>query len=398
MTVACNRRSLSLYLSLSLALAAACSPVAPTEAELESRVSPHDGAPLAAVEPRALDDQLPALSTQGPAFTLVAEPSGDPGAADAAVVLGEVSRLRGVSKADIDKWRRTLDQIARVSKRGERAVILRRMVLDALEAPSDEEYRQILRGLRARMAAADVGVGDASTLARGGADFRVGSPLGLMPGPGQWGAAESAEAYSEAVDPEGSASGPHVDYVEALAEYLCSTTWEGVVYEDECATQEEIDDALAIGEALEAELSADYSEAQTVCLNIYGNECPAATEEESSQVTLTGSFNTWFASPTSQVTESDMAERDDREDAGGFPCGAAEGPFDTAQAAELGCASEAAAAVGAMGGFVVSWLGGESLLRSGALARGGVFAIKAGLIGVAFGTGYFIGSWLNCMI
>jgi len=83
----------------------------------------------------------------------------------------------------------------------------------------------------------------------------------------------------------------------------------------------------------------------------------------------------------------DMTEAGDLEDAVEFTCAAAEGPFDIGPAADLGCASEAAGAVAAMGGLVVSWIGGEGQLRSGALARGAVFAIRAGLIGLAFSTG-----------
>lgn len=395
---------------IALAVAAACSPDAPTDATLESRASPDDSALAAAPETRALDDQSPAPPIQSPDFTsprlspppgttLEAAPTGGSSAVDATAALGEVSHLRDVSKAALAEWRRTLDRIARVSKRGETAVVLRRMVLDALEAPSDGEYRQILLGLRARMAAAGtaVGGGDASTLSRRGDDTRAGSPLGRIQGSDQWGTAESSEAFFEGDELEGSASESHLGYFEVLPVHECSTTWEGVLYEGECATQQELDDDIALMEALEVEITADYSEAVAECISKYANDCPAFMEEEESQFALVGSSATWFASPTSQVTSWAMTGTGDQEDADGFTCNPTAGPFDNSQASNIGCLGEAATAVGAMGGYVYANFATVDAFRNGGVSKLARFAMSGALWGVAFSTGYFIGSWLNCM-
>lgn len=411
MTVACGHKSLFLCIFLSLSLSAACSPAAPTDATLESRVSPDGSTLLGAEEPRALDDPLPIQPTQGSDFTsrqlgsaqkaaLGDKPAGGSGAEGATVALGEASRFGGVSTADIAEWRRTLDRIARVSKRGESAVVLRRMVLDALEAPSAAEYRQTLRDLRTRMAAAgrDVSGGDTPTLTRGGDVTGIDFPLGWMQSAGQPGTAESSEAFSEGDELEGSASRSHLDNVDELAVHECSTTWEGIVYEDECATQEEIDDALAILEALHSETTADYAEAETECINKYGNECPAFLDEEQSLEALAVTSTAWPASHTSQVPSWDTAGMADREDADGYACEAADGPLDGAQAAGLGCVSEAATALEKSANFFLSWAGGESILRFTPVTRSGALAIKGTLIGLAFSTGWAIGTWIDCMI
>ncbi len=147
---------------------------------------------------------------------------------------------RSVGAAELASLHKTLDRIARVSKRGESAVAMRRMILRALAAPTQAESRQIMRQLQARLATR-------TTVATSG--DRVSGP-------------------SQASDE-------------------CTTVDQGVTWVDECTTVEEEEEAIAITEALEVELTADHAEASNECIGRYGYEGCWATEASSDRAHAT---------------------------------------------------------------------------------------------------------------
>ncbi len=202
-------------------------------------------------------------------------------------------------------------------------------------------------------------------------------------------------------------SGPRANISATGASYdasvlaICSTTWDSVVYEGTCATQQEIDDAIATVGAMNAEITADYAEAQDLCLQRWGQspDCMLAQEEENlSAGAQSDEFSTDLADYP--ATES-VASFSMMGELGGAPCGTADvgaaSPSDQDfEAPRRGCVGEAIDATAKLVGWGFAYLRAYNALVHGASKIGVVAAVGSTLAG-GFATGWAIGTWMACV-
>lgn len=162
---------------------------------------------------------------------------------------GGVNRLRsmrGIPSDTIAAWSRILDDIARRSPRGESSVTMRRQVLRALAAPSDAEFRAIVRQLPVTV----TNVAASRDGARG--FYRQYSVRGVVRLSLFIPTAHASEASSSwgAQTNSGQAL-PAMTQSESVCEYNSPVS--GYI-SGECATQQEIDDAAYMVATQEDEL------------------------------------------------------------------------------------------------------------------------------------------------
>lgn len=299
--------------------------------------------------------------------------------------VAELRRLMGVNDAQLAEWEKQLDQTARRSRRGESAVTKRRIILAALRASSDAEYRQNIRRLRTRTATGNADDGDLSRAHVLGESTHRDS---------------QADGFVGDMDPDVRISGPHPGPSNTAVPFQCSTTWEGVVYEDECATQEELDEANATIDALDAETQADYAEAQQTCNEVYGPEHEECrfSEDKESDFAQAGAF---ASAPPARHLSAPMtlASFAGLEDTDNPPCEAmnlerADGGVEVDRGS---CVGDGIMAGAAVANWAFSKIAANEVLRFGA-SRAGRFAVVGGVMLGGFVAGYSIGTWLNCLM
>lgn len=281
-------------------------------------------------------------------------------------------RLRETAGPSLGEWRQSLDEIARVSARGEGAVVMRRIVLESLEADSDADFHRILRRLPRRVAELPDQRSDLLTNAYGMSE-------------------QSARV-----------SGPNAGFFDASPSDQCSSTWEGVEYVGECATQQEIDDATAVMDALEAELNADYAEAQTACLNRFASsECGPSDEEpyeeeDEFHPAADGGFDGSVGLANSLSSKPDMFAVFHAE-VFVTPCGGGDlaSGSNGDRVGEASCAGQAVMAVAGVASWILSKRAAWHFIRAGAAATG-VGTVVGGIILGALAAGYGVGDYLVC--
>lgn len=388
------RTLVQLVATLAIAGCADPDPAAPTSADVSK--APLENALVRPTPDSALSGPKPIAGAAAKSSQLdlarAATQTSASGNADLRREVTEMRRLMGASDADLSVWRQQLDQIARHSKRGENAVRVRRTLLEALRAPSDAEYRRILGRLRASMATIEL-----STTLRAHLVEEV-APTGLLlvaqdvrqsDAPVAW---DELPAYG---DVEVRVPASHTNSPVGVGYYECSTTWDGIVYEGECATQEELDEALAILDSLNAEITAQYSEAMGECVTRYGTGgCPADYDDEETQFAWSGSLAPQHdGSPSTHLVSAVVTSGTEADSPA---CTASD--FQSADRADaMSCAGEGLAAGAAVFGWVAAHVAANDMLRIGA-SRGGKVAILGVLVTGAFSTGWAIGSWVNCMM
>ncbi len=312
------------------------------------------------------------------------------------------TRLRKSMRPKLAEWRRSLNEIARVSPRGERAVALRRIVLAAIEAESDEEYHRILRQLprRSGQIASSNGASE-------------GGPADVADRSGFVGAFVMNVAYARggvrasrlARTAESSVSGPSAGLAEMSFSDQCTTVWEGVEYVDECATQAEIDEGVAVLDAIEVELKADYAEAQALCWEIFGPNDLVCSPESASNATTRHEYAQGHiddAAPSFVLANNPSlggvrivsVSLPLAEESNCGPVGIATA-FRASEAADDCWVGGLAAAVGVFN-YVGAWFQAKDIMLRGA-SRSGHFFMYGALMTGSFATGYGISTWLQCL-
>lgn len=288
----------------------------------------------------------------------------------------ELRRLREIVGFSTTEWRASLDEIARVSPRGESAVATRRIILEALEAESDAEFHRILRRLPRRLAELP------------------NRPSSIL-----------ANAYSMSEEHGRRTSGPNAGVGDVHLMSECTTIWEGLEYTGECATPEEIEAALALVAALDAEIAADYAEAQTLCVETFGTveSCgpgsvepyeeeeefqPAADGELTGSLDLAGDLS---SGPGAMFGVSLAKFSGTTCDRGDLATGGNED-----QVAETSCAGPAIMAGFGLASWLISKAGAYNVIKHGA-SKSGVGIAVAGIIIGGVSAGYSIGDYLVCV-
>ena len=303
------------------------------------------------------------------------------------------------NRDSINAWRRALDRIASSSKRGEQSVAMRRAILRAMSANSDTEFR-------AAMASLPVAVSDAQGEERGLSGTSRSYSLNGKVYVTRFIPSESGDEFSAGdaratdFDAEASTSGPSVpettldasirlETAEECEPFLFEDQW----YYGECATQQEIDDAIALTIALDAEITADYEEAQSSCLTLYGSPACFYDQDNSLASSVISPIIDNFArtaafdSPDSAAGSCGSA-RDDV--SGSHPEPSSENVTQT-----FDCIGEAIAATGAVGRWIIA-KGAAYRLMQGATSSG-VGAVVFGVTIGGLAAGYTVGSLLNCL-
>jgi hypothetical protein len=262
----------------------------------------------------------------------------------------------GVSTEKLLEMRKTLDRTAKISKRKEKAVEMRRLLLATLEANTQAEYNAIMTKLRDKLAA--------HKKSRLYGKFLV------------------ADNPSQAKGQRRS-SGP-------ASREECTTEEEGVTYTDECLTEQERADNAVWAEALYAETIYDFEESSDECQANSSdpiNECDWAQSPSPSPALLTSARVYQSQSPF-------MAEGDGGDSAcepGEVRLEGVGGPascVDQAYRATLAAAAWGAACANFFGKYANTvW----------SAARNAGNASRVALLVGALGVGYMIGSYINCV-
>jgi hypothetical protein len=179
-----------------------------------------------------------------------------------AELVSGLRKLREMPADSVAKWRRSLDELAKVSRRGRQAVAYRRLILDAVTSGSDQ-------AMHARLAELPVTVSEVS----GSKDGVNGTYRSYAIG-GQTHVRlfiATNESTRSRPDDSGSITGGPSEATAAtpLSDWAfrddCTTYYGGSTYIGECATQQDIDDAAASLSALQSEIDGDRAEAQYLC-------------------------------------------------------------------------------------------------------------------------------------
>ena len=261
----------------------------------------------------------------------------------------------GISADQIAEWRRILNRTARISKRKEKAVEMRRLILAGLEAKSQADYNAITQQLQAKLA------GHIRT--RHYRDLTGAAPA------------------EQKGDRSRRASGP-------TSREQCTTEEGGVWYTDECQTDEEIADNIVWATALYAETVADYDEGYDDC---YATSANPGVECE------------WDTSPSpAPAVEMSLgverlprlAEGDDT-----APCQIFDASADGAglphrlDCIQQGLDASVSFSLFGAGTAVFFSKYGSAIRAAGTAAR----AARVTLLVTAFNFGYKIGTFINCI-
>lgn len=295
--------------------------------------------------------------------------------------------------SSLQKWRESLDKMARISKRGEKSVEFRRKVLIALETGSDRALSDAVASLPIERRDEAVSVGGAQGTMRTYLINGVEHASGFFP---------TERADVDDGEPDASPAvprrGPSAFELAPVPEASCTTVWEGITYSGDCATQAELDEALALIAALDYEVNADWEEAEETCLTLAENpqSCYFDQEENNSAILIHDLKNMesdyWPSS--SEDYALDALESGEHPTALPDPtCAVADA---TSTSARDGCFLEGAAAGAAVFAWVANKISANDTMKYGA-SRAGKVAVVGGLILGAFSTGYAIGTWLDCM-
>lgn len=195
--------------------------------------------------------------------------------------------------------------------------------------------------------------------------------------------------------------GPIVDFA-AIEESQsgsasCSTTWEGTQYVGDCATPQEIADAIATIDALKEDVEQDWDDARESCLTLEDEPTHCMYDEEESS----GSLDAWSARAFTDQRFVSFSEADDMPDGSSSTscmesryAASAVAPADMVRVGD--CVGAGLAAAGSVVGWLAAHVAAHDTLVIGA-SRSGVAAAVAGLVAGAFTTGYGIGTWLQCL-
>jgi len=192
------------------------------------------------------------------------------------------SQLRKVSADSVLKWRKSLDAIAKASKRGEQAVAMRRTILAALTSNTETEYRAWLAELPVSVAVTP------SSLDGVAGEYRTYRVRGRV----QHTIFVRHQQPSALPFGGPSAEDTPTGLANSQGKIDCSATWQGVEYTGECATQSEIDDALAILTAMDYEVAADFAAAQAECTVVYLDDVVCNLYESGGELTGTEAART----------------------------------------------------------------------------------------------------------
>lgn len=322
----------------------------------------------------------------------------DPRTETAAISVPRHSHLLAASRDSISAWRRALDRIAASSKRGEQSVVMRRSILRAMSANSDTEFR-------AAMASLPVVVSDAAGEERGLSGTRRSYSLNgkvyvtrFIPSENR---SEFAAVDVGATDfnAEVAASGPsdHETTPDASRRFETADECSPYLYEDvwyygECATQQEIDDAIALTVALDSEITADYEEAQSSCLALYGNSS-CVYDQESTFASAVPILDN-FARPAGFVS-TDGASPGGCDSAGDSVSESHRDPSYETVTRMDDCMGEAIAATGAVGRWLFAKRAAYQLMMG--VTKTGVGAVVFGVTVGGLMAGYTLGSLLQCV-
>jgi hypothetical protein len=227
------------------------------------------------------------------------------------------------------------------------------MFLRALAAPSREQYREVMRPFHerrgTRLRAAALGAPDAADIAPS--------------------------------EPHRRSTGPAV--AESATE-VCTTTWDGETYTDECADEGEVLAFHAELDAMQAEVDADKSELLVLC----AYTCGEAEEEELSSAAGGDAVGSWQP----PITDANVLDLDGP----AWRCGGPSSGQAESRSPRPGysCLDDAVAAtVGA-----VYWASEVSAFKGlgSRIARMAFGSAQARLAIAGFGVGYLIGSAINC--
>lgn len=363
-------------LAAGLALASACEKPAPTRPEAAAeRAADRAVAPL----------RLPALPDDVAARWRAGE-----------AAAREAGSLRQVGASVIAEWRASLDRIDRASKRGARATAKRRIILAALEAPTEEEYHRILRRLTDQRAAV-------ATPEAGRSIFR----------PAAFAASRSRTT--------GSSAAWRVRPSAALLSVtdVCTTIWDGVEYTGECSTDAEIAEGLAMLDAMDAEVSADWAEAQAECEAVFGG--PACQEVAEGPAATTNSRYAFAALATHPAHAGPAGRTPRRGGIGssvnrhvrvaGFPaprntsttavpCAApVDGIARVVAFAHMGdsCFADGFAAAVGVASWVLAKVGAAEVMTAAKPSVAGRVVAVAGAMLAGFSAGYGVNAYLHCI-
>ncbi|MBX9927590.1 MAG: hypothetical protein K2X99_01645 [Gemmatimonadaceae bacterium] len=277
-----------------------------------------------------------------------------------------------------NKYSRSLDLIAKHSPRGEKAVEFRRLLLQAMAAPTRAEYRRVMKPFHDRRGGggrADVMGAETEGLhATAGFDVRAASE-----------SSSGADGVACMTVREGSEVPSECEstfVLSALSSETCTTFWQGETHVDECADEAEVLAFHAELDALSAELSADVAELSALC----GGTCYDAEEQA-------GSLGSPLTAGQGALSSSLFAAYGDAPAPG---CGIGDEALQEAAvpANRKDCIDGAVAAVGG----AVYWIQ-EAAGFKGLGARVASIAFKSTqgkLITGAFLIGWGIGSAINC--
>jgi hypothetical protein len=303
---------------------------------------------------------------------------------------------RSVPQDSILRWRRGLDNIARNSRRGEQSVAMRRIILSALEAESREDFRKTLGALPVRLTDEAGFQNGASGTYRSYAVNGVTRVRRFIPSVKESGySAAQAEEWDTHDGEVRLRGGPHAEFGEPAraGSQTCSTTWDGVQYDGECASQAEIDDALAVIAAMDAEINDDWAEAQSTCLIVYGEPQSCVfdqDEEEEEEFAAFGSLD----GDVSALARRSGPSADESFVFRVTPCVPRNGA--TTPTVSTNCVEQGIAAAVGVIAWVASKVAASSALVQGA-SRSGVVATAVGVTTVGFSAGFGVGTYLACL-
>lgn len=301
-----------------------------------------------------------------------------------------VMSLRGsFSPEQLTQWRKSLDRVAQLSKRGDSAVIMRRLLLDAMEAPTEAESRAIMRRFHDRIQARRQTTGGSGSL----------TPVALSP------TGRHPDSGPSAIETECTTEREGTTYVGECATQQeadevvteCTTEWEGTTYVGECATQQEADEVVAEIDAVVDEINADHGEMVALC--VATEQEPWLCNEQESEASK--ALAEWAADATSglsgQVSQSLWLE-----DSGQLaPCNSTFVPGLVIAVERSSCIDQAIQGTAALVSAVGAALWGKQFISTAmqtGLNRAAMFGIRLSVIGAGFLAGYTIGGAINCYL
>jgi hypothetical protein len=185
-----------------------------------------------------------------------------------------------LNRGDLQRWRERASALARLSKRGSAGVATILQIIDAMEAPTDAEQHARIRRLPVKVEKFPANDGRVGTYT----NFVVGNTLRLQVFRSTPSRFEPLELHSQPMARSDDSDGPAAAHDSAHEESIEHGAEDSCYYEGqpaECATEQELDDAMILALAtedeailLDSEMTYEYQALEAYC-NANPWACPA---------------------------------------------------------------------------------------------------------------------------